>query len=69
MSTWFTGDTHFGHKNIIEFSNRPYVDIDHMNHGLVKIWNTFINPSDTVWHLGDVAHYKAFGAIAFTNIL
>ncbi|RZK27404.1 MAG: phosphoesterase, partial [Hymenobacter sp.] len=24
---WFTADTHFGHKNIIEFSKRPFASV------------------------------------------
>jgi calcineurin-like phosphoesterase family protein len=28
---WFTSDHHFGHKNIIEFSNRPFENAEAMN--------------------------------------
>lgn len=51
---WFTSDTHFSHKNIIDYCNRPYETIKEMNEALVENWNDCIAPDDTVFHLGDV---------------
>lgn len=50
------GDTHFGHKRIIEFEavNRPYATIEEHDRDLVARWNAAVKPNDTVWHLGDV---------------
>lgn len=50
---WFTSDTHFGHKNIIQFSGRPFKDVDHMNEELIKSWNSVVDEEDDVYHLGD----------------
>lgn len=52
---FFTSDTHFGHENIIKYSNRPFRDVDHMNEEIVRRWNTVVMPDDVVFHLGDVA--------------
>lgn len=52
---WFTSDTHFGHKNIIKYSNRPFKDFFHMDAQIVENWNTLVHPEDEVYHLGDVA--------------
>lgn len=56
MTTFFTSDTHFGHKNIITLGDgRPFRDITHMNEMIVHNWNALVRPDDTVYHLGDVA--------------
>ena len=55
MTTFFTSDTHFGHARIIELSNRPFRDVEHMNTEIVRRWNETVMPDDTVFHLGDVA--------------
>lgn len=50
---WFTSDTHFYHRNIIRFCNRPFADEFEMNEKLIANWNTKVKPNDTIYHLGD----------------
>ena len=53
VNVWFTSDTHFGHFNIIEYTNRPFKSSAHMNRELIKKWNERVKPEDTVYFLGD----------------
>jgi calcineurin-like phosphoesterase family protein len=69
MNTWFTSDMHFGHANIIRYSNRPFRDLDHMHAGLIDRWNEVVQPEDTVWVLGDVAMGIIDESLAFVGRL
>jgi len=50
---WFTSDTHYGHRNVIKYCNRPYKDIDEMHAAMIEQWNKQVAPTDHVYHLGD----------------
>lgn len=56
---WFTSDTHFGHKAIIRFSNRPFSSVEDMDETLIQRWNERVKPNDLIWHLGDFAFHKS----------
>ena len=51
---WFTADTHFGHKNIIKYCDRPFQSVEEMNHSLIENWNQSVDYTDTVYFLGDL---------------
>jgi len=53
MNYWITSDTHFGHARIINYCNRPFKDVDHMNIELARRWNERIKSDDQVIFLGD----------------
>lgn len=54
MSVWFTSDTHFNHRAMVEKQWRPqYKTIAEMNEDLITRWNRIVQPPDVVWHLGD----------------
>jgi calcineurin-like phosphoesterase family protein len=53
MTIWLTSDQHYGHKNIIEYSGRPFRDVDHMTSELIERHNRLVGDADEVWHLGD----------------
>ncbi|UYB50110.1 metallophosphoesterase family protein (plasmid) [Lysinibacillus capsici] len=50
---YFTSDTHFSHKKILQYESRPFTSVDEMDEALINIWNATIQPLDEVFHLGD----------------
>jgi len=52
---FFTSDTHFGHANIITYSNRPFSSVEDMNEKLIENWNKRVSIDSVVYHLGDFA--------------
>jgi calcineurin-like phosphoesterase family protein len=54
--TFFTSDHHFGHLGIIDSCMRPFADTAEMDRYMIEAWNSVVQPSDTVWYLGDFAH-------------
>jgi calcineurin-like phosphoesterase family protein len=61
MNTFLISDTHFGHKNILNFLTkegvplRKFNDSSHMDEYMIEAWNSVVKPTDKVYHLGDVA--------------
>lgn len=69
MTTWFTSDTHFGHKNIIKYCDRPFYDVHTMNSEIIRRWNETVRDDDTVYHLGDFAFLSFDDAAAIMRRL
>lgn len=51
---YFTSDLHFFHSNVIEYSDRPFKDVEEMNIVLMSNWNETIGKDDEVYILGDL---------------
>lgn len=54
MNIYFTSDLHFGHTNIIKYSNRPFTSVHEMDEGLIENWNKTVNSNDVIWLIGDI---------------
>lgn len=50
---WFTSDTHFGHSNVLNFANRPYRDLEHMQRAQINAINERVAYNDDLYILGD----------------
>ena len=66
---WFTSDLHLGHRSVIEFCNRPFDNVDHMDQMLIRNWNDRVHPGDRVYVLGDFSFHSEGRTIDILNEL
>ena len=50
-----TGDTHYFHKNIIEYENRPFASEGEMRKKMIDYYNLKVPEDGTCFFVGDVA--------------
>lgn len=55
MSRYVISDHHFGHANIIEYTNRPFSSPGEMDNALLERHYETMDDDDVLIHLGDVA--------------
>ncbi len=53
MKRFIIADTHFGHKNVIKYGNRPFNNVEEMDQRLIELWNSVVSKDDLVYLLGD----------------
>lgn len=51
---WLWSDLHFGHNNIIRFSDRPFINLEVMHEHLIANFNDYVKPTDISIWVGDV---------------
>ena len=60
---FFISDTHFGHANMLKFTNydgsrmRPFNSIEELDELMIQNWNEMVKPTDKIYHLGDVVYH------------
>ncbi len=55
---FLTSDQHYGHFNIIKYSNRPFAGLQDMHDTMITRYNAVVGSSDKVLFLGDVFFTK-----------
>ena len=66
---FYIADTHFGHKNIIRYDNRPFKNVIDMDDVIIKNWNKAVTDNDTVYIIGDISWYDYKRTAAIFNSL
>ncbi len=69
---FFTSDNHFGHENILKKfcpNTRQGRDVEEMNRLMIAQWQSQVEPSDTVYMLGDVFFCQEEKALNILNQL
>lgn len=59
QQVWFTSDTHFGHRNVLQFCSRPFDSVKDMETRLIENWNKLVSDQDVVFHLGDFSWWDS----------
>jgi calcineurin-like phosphoesterase family protein len=74
-NVWFTSDTHFSHRNIVNLSDRPFrlpngePDVDNHDQTLIANINACVGKNDLLIHLGDVALGKIAESLPLVGLL
>lgn len=55
---YYISDTHFGHKAVLTFDQRPFTTLTEMETVLITNWNNKVTNKDTVYILGDFCFGK-----------
>ncbi|MGN1351246.1 MAG: hypothetical protein ACI4VE_00385 [Clostridia bacterium] len=51
---YFIADTHFNHRNIIEYCNRPFKDTNEMNEYIIQKWNSVVKEEGKINIFGHI---------------
>jgi calcineurin-like phosphoesterase family protein len=57
---YFTADTHFSHRNIIDCVNRPFKTVEEMDQTILDNINKTVFSSDTLYILGDFTCWGSY---------
>ena len=55
---FFISDEHFGHRQIIEYCNRPFDTVEEMDETIITNFNSTVGKNDMTIHAGDFTLWK-----------
>ena len=62
---FFTSDTHYFHKQVLDFCNRPFSNLEQMHYKLIQLYNSTVPKNGICYFLGDVS----FGSTSDTKLI
>ena len=65
VEIWYCSDHHFDHAKIIEYSNRPFANVEEMNEELIKRHNEVVKPHHHCWFGGDLTMHRKIHTIKY----
>jgi len=69
---YFTSDTHFGHRNVIGYCNRPFADVHTMDEAMLTNLQQRLTEDDDLYFLGDWSmghhYYELVKAVPFRHL-
>lgn len=65
----YISDTHFGHKNVIEFDKRPFTDVEEMDQMMLSYWKSKVQKDDEVYIIGDLCYRSDKGPVWYLQRL
>lgn len=66
---FYISDVHFGHKNVIEFDQRPFQDVEEMDRIMIDKWNQKVKKDDHVYIIGDFIYKSEKAAVWYLEQL
>ena len=57
---YFIADTHFGHRNVIRFTDRPFESVEEMDATMIANWNKRVHQQDTIYIIGDMFYHCSY---------
>lgn len=64
---WFTSDYHLSHENIIDYTNRPFADVELMNKTIIGNLKKCLKKNDVLYFLGDITFKETIAKDFFST--
>lgn len=65
----YIADWHYGDADIIDYDDRPFLNVGEMNQALIANWKSAVEPEDTVYVLGDMFQCSMFESVRVLDTL